>query len=300
MTHKLLLTISSIFFSFLLFSNLSCETVDKKPSDFESPKESAPLVGEKGIKSQCDDWAVINDGIYKYENNVWGADKNLPYQQCLLERNKNGEINYGWSWRWRGKAPNWVFSYPEIIVGWKPWGESLPTHQGFPIKISEIKTLDLKYSVDLQAQGSYNLAPEIWLISRKPKSFPIKNPQNLITYEIMFWMDYSAGATPAGKKMSEFEFGGKHYDLWYKKDHNNSGDTVSWSILSLVSKTKQHTGSIDIQGLLKKLNELGYDIDENEYVANVEFGTEVHGISDNSKSHGFLWINNYDVVLESY
>ena len=41
------------------------------------------------VKELCNDWAVINDGKYKYENNVWGAHKNLPYKQCLLSKKES-------------------------------------------------------------------------------------------------------------------------------------------------------------------------------------------------------------------
>ena len=297
---KLLTTSSQITCTCLLFSTMACVTSSPTINPTIEKFKEAPLTKTPGVETLCEDWAVITDGIYKYENNVWGADKELPYHQCLVKKSENGKTSYGWNWTWQGKAPNWVFAYPEIIVGWKPWGESQPTHPAYPIKVSNIKNLKISYDVNLEAEGSYNLAPEIWLVSSKPKSFPIEKPEQLITTEIMFWMDYSADATPAGSRIGNFEFDGKEYDLWHKDNHNNSGDSVSWAIFSLVSKEKQLSASIDVSGLLKKLIELGYDIDENEYVATVEFGTEVLGKTANSQSRGAVWVNEYEVSLESH
>lgn len=257
---------------------------------------SAPGTQFEGVDSLCDDYAVIVDGIYKYENNTWGADSSLPYQQCLITKDENGTQKKGWTWSFRGKAPNWVFSYPEIIVGWKPWGETTPTDPAYPAQISQIAELKIDYDIELSAEGGYNVAPEIWLISEKPALIPMEKPERLITTEIMFWMDYS-GMVPAGSKVGTIELDGKTYDLWAKQDHSNSGDTVSWSIFSLVSHDKQLKGSIDVIGLINKLAENGYSINTAEYVATVEFGTETAGPSSSSSTRGTVWINDYSVTI---
>ncbi len=245
----------------------------------------------------CEASAQVKNGIYTYDNNVWGADENLPWRQCILKKEEDGKTIYGWYWQWEGRAPNWVFSYPEIIVGWKPWGPQAPTHEAYPAKVKDIESLTITYDVSIDAYGQYNLAPEIWLISEKPESYPIEKPEQLITTEIMFWMDYTDSIQPAGSKVGELEFNGVSYDLWLREDHNNSGDTVSWTVYSLVSPKKQLSGTIDVIGLINTLAENGYDIDTEEYVATVEFGNEVMGISENSRCEGTTWVNDYSVDI---
>jgi len=256
---------------------------------------TAPGASLKDVEALCGDWAVITDGIYKYENNTWGVNSSIRYQQCLITNKKTKKR--GWTWTFSGKAPNWVYSYPEIIVGWKPWGQSTSTHKDYPVKLSDIKKLEIRYDVDLTTTGSYNLAPEIWLVREKPVSIPMQKPEALISTEIMFWMDYSIDARPAGTKKGSFKFDGKKYDLWVKADHNNSGDTVSWQIYTLVSKEKQLKGTIDVIGLVKALRKKGYKINMSEYVASVEFGNETIGPKSNSKATGTTWINKYEVEL---
>ncbi|MDA3901309.1 MAG: hypothetical protein PF637_12420 [Spirochaetes bacterium] len=282
---RIIFAIGLIFSAIIYFS---CIADDAK-------SVTAPGTSLKGVETLCDDWAVITDGIYKYENNTWGVNDSITYQQCLITNKKTKKR--GWTWTFSGKAPNWVYSYPEIIVGWKPWGQSVSTHKDYPVKLSDIKKLEIRYDVDLTATGSYNLAPEIWLIRDKPASIPMQKPETLISTEIMFWMDYSSDARPAGSKVGSFKFDGKEYDLWVKAGHNNSGDTVSWQIYSLVSKEKQLKGTIDVIGLIEALRKEGHKIDMSEYVSSVEFGNETIGPKVTSKATGTTWINNYEVEL---
>ncbi len=256
----------------------------------------APGTLEEGVTAMCEDYAMIMDGIYKYENNTWGVDEDTRYQQCLLTKQEDGLTKYGWTWIFQGKARDFVFSYPEIITGWKPWGSAESTTATFPVKIADIDKLTINYDLSLSAEGGYNLAPEIWLISSKPSAIPMESPEKLITTEIMFWMDYSE-TLPAGDNVGTIELGGRSYDLWYKQDHNNSADSVSWTIYSLVSEGKQLKGSIDVIGLIGKLAAEGYTIDTNEYVATVEFGTETVGASETSETKGTVWVNSYSVEL---
>ncbi len=257
----------------------------------------APGILEPGVTTYCDDWATLTQGQYKYENNVWGATPRYPYQQCLMTRDKNGQTQYGWTWHWQGKAPTWVFAYPEIIVGWKPWGESTPTTKEYPVTIDEIESLNIDYKVQIEASGDYNLAPEVWIMREKPTEFPMRRPQELITTEIMFWMDRTNDIRPAGQKVDQFSFGGLEYDLWLREDHNNSGNTVSWTVYSLVAREKQHEGHIDVIGLINKLIAMNYPIDTSQAIASIEFGNEAMGRTPRSETRGTTWVERFEVEL---
>jgi hypothetical protein len=288
---KTILLISLVFVVALIIFT-GCEG-----SDADQTTVTAPGTKEEGVTAACSANEVIMDGIYKYENNTWGVTSSTDYEQCLITKEVDGETKRGWTWNFYGQAPNFVFSYPEIIVGWKPWGSSTSTDENYPVKVSDVESLTITYDVDIDASGGYNLAPEIWLISSKPKTTPMESPETLITTEIMFWMDYSSGIQPAGSLVGTFEFDGKNYNLWIKTDHNNSGDSVSWAVYSLVSQKKQLKGEIDVIGLIQALIDKGYGISNEEYIATVEFGNETFGPDTLSHAEGTTWINSYSVEL---
>src|SRR5664279_297718 len=124
----------------------------------------------------CSNGATVTDSPYRYENNQWGSGKaHGVFEQCLLERDgPGGGTERGWSWLWPGQDPS-VFAYPEIVFGWKPWTGGRSSDPRFPLKISAMQHLVIRYDVETNATGSYNLAPEVWLI-RNRSSAGAQNP----------------------------------------------------------------------------------------------------------------------------
>ncbi len=259
------------------------------PESATAPLSAAPGKASEGVTANCDAWSTHSDGPYKYENNVWGANKvKGKYEQCLLRRTREGREEVGWSWRFPGFDPS-VFAYPQIIFGWKPWSGGEPTDARFPLKVADARNLSLHYEVETEAEGSYNLAPEIWLTesgewSKEPKP-------KTITAEIMFWMDYKEGARPAGKVVETPTFDGVTYELWKADEIGDKGDGEGWTLYSFKSPTVQHRGTISIHQLLAHLVQKGH-VDPNHYVASVEFGNEVMGGS------GTTWVKRFEVDLE--
>jgi hypothetical protein len=247
------------------------------------PKASAPAQSEPGVTSNCAAWATQVDGPYRYENNVWGHDKaKSGYEQCLLQRTVNGRVERGWSWNWPGFDAS-VFAYPQIVFGWKPWSGGQPTDERFPLKVADIEHLALHYEVETQATGTYNLAPEIWL-TRSGKWTPSATP-GLITTEIMFWMDYSGGAEPAGKLVDRPKVGGIGYEMWRADDFGAGG---KWRYLAFKSTEIRRQGTIDMLAVLRYAIERKL-VNADHYVASVEFGNEVMGGS------GTTWVERFEV-----
>jgi Glycosyl hydrolase family 12 len=246
---------------------------------------AAPGKGQPGVVADCQAWATRSDGRYRYENNVWGADKvKGKFQQCLLTREQDGRTLVGWTWSFPGFDPS-VFAYPEVIVGWKPWSGGASTDARFPMRVSEVGELSLDYEVETSATGSYNLAPEIWLTD-SPASQQA-NAKSIVT-EVMFWMDYAEGARPAGKIIETVTLNGVPYELWREESIGKSANGKGWQLLSYKSPTRQLKGSIDIAALLRHLVKAKL-VSASEYVASVEFGNEVMG------GTGTTWIKHFDV-----
>jgi hypothetical protein len=229
-----------------------------------------------------------NDGRYRYENNVWGSKKAQgKFKQCLLTRERDGKTEVGWSWDWPGFDAS-VFAYPEVVVGWKPWSGGATTDSHFPLRVSDVRTLTLEYEVETEVTGSYDLAPEIWLTDAGASLKP--NPQS-ITTEVMFWMDHTEGARPAGQLVDEPTLDHVKYELWREDSIGVDANGKGWRLLSFKSPKKQLEGRIDIAALL------GYLVEKklaspSDYVASVEFGNEVMGGS------GTTWIRRFDVKVE--
>lgn len=254
----------------------------KKPG--AAPGRSLP-----GVDAKCGEYFTIKDGPYRYENNTWGSHKARGrYEQCLLEREVDGRVERGWTWNFPGVDPS-VFAYPEIIYGWKPWSGGKTTDPRFPMKVSDVKHLAIKYQVEIQATGSYNLAPEIWL-TRSGNATSSPNP-SVITTEIMFWMDYRASARPAGEVIDRPVVDGVTYELWKADNIGDKGNGQGWVLYSFKSPRIQHEGVITIHALLAYMVSKNM-IKPDEYVASVEFGNEVMG------GTGTTWVKRFEVEVK--
>lgn len=240
--------------------------------------------------SDCRDGERITVGPYIYENNMWGANKARGFtpQQCLQRRERDGKTELGWRWNWPGFDPS-VFGYPQIIWGWKPWSGGPPTDARFPRKLADLRALSIRYEVETEARGSYNLAPEVWL-TRSGAWSQAPNPR-LITAEVMFWVDAKESSRPAGRVVDRFTLDGAAWELWRADNAGDKGDGTGWTLLSLKRATPLLAGTLDLKLLLDRLAATGH-LDPQHHVASVEFGNEVVGGS------GSTWVRHFEVRAE--
>jgi len=276
---------SSILFSAIFTFTACAGRPDGAPTAHVESATVSPQAA--AIKQDCQAWSMHHDGRYRYENNVWGSKKAKgKFKQCLLTRQRDGKTELGWSWDWPGFDPS-VFAYPEVVVGWKPWSGGATTDPRFPLKVSDVHTLTLDYEVESEVTGSYDLAPEIWLTSAGASAKP--NPQS-ITTEVMFWMDHTEGARPAGQIVDEVPLNGVKYELWREDSIGVDANGKGWRLLSFKSPQKQLKGSIDIAALVRYLVEKQLAA-PSDYLASVEFGNEVMG------GTGTTWIRQFDLKV---
>jgi len=249
---------------------------------------SAPGKIGPGVTANCRPEATQMVGPYRHNNNQWGSNKAKgKAEQCLLTRETGGHTEQGWTWNWPGFDPS-VFAYPEIEFGWKPWSGGKSTDPRFPMKVADLPSLLLNYEVETSADGSYDLAPEVWLMSG-PGPFDAADPKS-ITTEVMFWMDYASGARPAGDVIDEPTFDGVKYELWKADSIGEDANGKGWRLLSFKSPTIRRKGTIRIHTMLKHLVEAKL-VNPNDYLGSVEFGNEVMGGS------GTTWVKHFDVEV---
>jgi hypothetical protein len=245
----------------------------------------APGAHASDVEATCQSGATAGEKPYTYENNQWGAGKeHSSSEQCLLERTVDGHKERGWSWNWPGTDSS-VFAYPEIIFGWKPWTGGQSSDSRFPLRLSNMQHLAIQYEVETEAQGSYNLAPEVWITSGH-SSAGAPNPR-LITAEIMFWVEAAGIARPAGEIVDHPEVDGVTYELWQKDGAGDNG-AGGWRLLSFKTPTTVRAGTVPVDELLRYLLKKGLIAPE-QYVATVEFGNEITGGS------GTTWVKKFAV-----
>jgi Glycosyl hydrolase family 12 len=251
---------------------------------------NAPGKYQEGVSAQCNNGYAIADGPYRYENNQWGSGKAQgPFEQCLLKRTVNGKTQRGWTWNFPGTDPT-VFSYPEIIFGWKPWTGGKTTHPALPTRVGDFAKLTLVYEVESQITGSYNLAPEVWIVNRRVAKGEA-SPKS-ITAEVMFWVDSGGIAQPGGSLVGSPVVNGETYELWVQNGANGSGASeASWRLISFKWPKPQLAGSIDIPAFLRVLVDEKL-IDPQHYIATVEFGNEVTG------GTGTTWVKHFEVQTQ--
>jgi hypothetical protein len=250
---------------------------------------SAPGKGEPGVAAACAPGTEWRFGPYRYVNDQWGSNKARgPFEQCLLKRDGTSGAALGWSWSWPGVDTS-VFAYPSATFGWKPWVGGESTYPGLPLRVGDIARLELSYDVATDAQGSYNLAPEVWLVRERPAS-NAQNPQ-LISRELMFWLDYAGVAAPAGQVVDTKTIDDKTYEVWREDNIGKEANGVGWQLLSFKSRTRERRGIIKMHEFLKYLLEQRL-LDPNEFVASVEFGNEIMG------GQGTTWIKHLGIEVE--
>ena len=225
------------------------------------------------------DWATYTDGDFSLVNNPWnnGKLKNGPdYSQSVTFDTDDPTHNVLFKWDW--PAVGHVVAYPEIIVGFKPWGrdgsDSLVT------RLDKLSQLDVTIDYDISGNTKdFNVAFDIWLSDKALAG------ANHITTELMIWT-HDGGLRPAGHKVGIYEDGDFRAQIWVA---NNFGDSsgesdATWRYIALRSTSEIRHDTIDIAAILEDLVERGL-IDDHDYLNGYEFGAEVTGGHGKLKLH---------------
>ena len=247
-----------------------------------------------GTVAYCGDFAIPEWPPLRFENNVWGKLDVTDYEQCILAREGDMGIEHGWRWDWplgRGQ----VKGYPEVHYGQKPnYAHLGSTTPDMPIRIADIAEMTVRYAVDMTAEGTYNLAFDMFLSPT--------NPPTTATHEIMVWVDRSEGIYGVGGGnaivIDDVTIDGVAY-TFHRQDNfdpyniTRPPDEIpdyTNSIQQFVGPEGRFSGTLDLAAFYDWLVDEGH-VDPSYYVTVIEFGNEV------IEGSGETWLREYDVTV---
>jgi hypothetical protein len=173
-------------------------------------------------------------------------------------------VNAAWAWNWPGQRFD-VVAYPSIVFGKKPWSDASTTPL-LPKRIAALGCLEADFELNQQAQGSRNLAFDLW-VTADPEAAP-----ESIRAEVMIWLSHE-GMSSAGRSEQRLEVDGRQVDLRVRDGHPGP-DGLSWRYIAFVYPEPWEAGPIDLSAHLDALVEDGY-ISAEDYLADVELGNEI-------------------------
>lgn len=239
----------------------------------------------------CTDYLTVTSPFGTLYNNVWNkkAAKSKSWSQCLEKKIGHDNI-YGWSWQWP-ITNNLVYAYPQIKVGNSPWDPQDNADSRFPLKISELKKLNVSHDVHVKTNGQHNLATSMWLVDAAKQGKDLSKQD--IVAELMIWT-YTTPEhfNPAGKLVDTVKTNSHTWELWVDKNWGDiSGENDNkWTYVTFRAKNSNLKSEFDALKLLNKAIDKGL-FKPTWYIADIELGTEIMSGS------GLVWINSFNVQL---
>lgn len=217
------------------------------------------------------DWASWTDGDFSLVNNPWNSGKlenGEDYTQSVTFDTDDITRDVLFKWNWPDVGH--VVAYPEVIVGYKPWGQD--GTDTLVTRLDRLEKLDVTIDYDISGDtDDFNIAFDLWL-SDKPLA-----GANHITTELMIWT-HDGGLNPAGDKIGFYKDGDFRAQIWVAEDFgDSSGDSAAtWRYIALRSNDKVRAETIDIAAIIADLVDRGL-VDTRDYLNGYEFGAEVTG-----------------------
>ena len=217
------------------------------------------------------DWASYTDGDFTLVNNPWNSgklDNGRDYTQSIAFDTDDITSNVLFKWNWPDVGH--VVAYPEIIVGFKPWGQE--GTDSLVTRLDQLGQLDVTIDYDISGDtDDFNVAFDIWLSDKALAG------NKYITTELMIWT-HDGGLRPAGEKVGIYENGDFRAQIWVAEDFgDSSGDSsTTWRYIALRATDEITADTIDIAAIIEDLVERGL-VDDQDYLNGYEFGAELTG-----------------------
>jgi Glycosyl hydrolase family 12 len=263
-------------------SFMACKTLNKNISYSEmlsqASSQAQKLVSNSDYETCKQGDRKQFDGVI-LKNNLWGKSKlKNPDQAVLCSYKKDGL--FGWKWQLPNNSGG-VIGYPALQVGRNPFEKGASNVKEFPVQVSKIGKLPVKYDVETHVKfRKYNLSFDLWLTD--VEQYSIGN----IKTEIMIWEDYF-DFTSFGKKVATIISPFGTYDV-LEGHLENSKFAQDWQYIAFVRTVPRKKGEVDIAFFLEYLVSKGM-ISKEHYFTSIEFGNEIGNSSGITVVHQFDW-----------
>jgi hypothetical protein len=198
----------------------------------------------------------VMGGEYKVANNVWGTGAGVGSQ--TLEVDPNGTY---WKVILSTHNSASVASYPFIWKG-NHWGSATTTNNPMPKMLKEIDTAPFTWVVDTAGvAGTWDAAFESW--------FDDVPASTSYVGELMIWINYGGGASPAGGRVATVDIGGYSWDVYFYLMGSPAWNYIAYKITTPVTSV-----SVDLKDFMHDALTRGY-LKTDWYLANMEAGFEI-------------------------
>jgi hypothetical protein len=224
-----------------------------------------PRPTDKPNSMTCESAAVINAGEYQAIMGDWGKGLMTGWSQCITAFiDANGALVGRWTWDWLNSGGN-VKSFPAIVFGQVP--SSTSTTTSLPVKINNIDTATVSYSISSTHSGTGNLILHMWLTdTQNPTTWGVPP----ITDEVIIVLEVFGDMHPAAPSIKQVWIDEITYDL-------SMGDNfgMGWRFIVFTrTPYQQGSGNLNLVNFFSIIQEEGF-ITGNEYLASISIGNEV-------------------------
>jgi Ca2+-binding RTX toxin-like protein len=243
------------------------------------------------LQTLSDDFEVYALGLYKLMNNVWNKGdlvNGVDFTQSVTFDTASTQRGVTFNWDWPDSGNGSVYSYPEIIAGYKAWDENGPLT--LSARVDEVKSLDVSFDLAIGgATGGFNVAMEFWLTSKA------NGVGKDITTEVMVWL-HDGDNRPAGTVIGHYDDGVYSGDIYLQENMGDASgnDPLTWRYIAIAIDAENYlAGSIDLHDVLVQLQRLNL-LSATDYIGGVELGAEVF------RGNGSLTVNAMDIGIDRF
>ncbi|MFW5808089.1 MAG: GH12 family glycosyl hydrolase domain-containing protein [Spirochaetota bacterium] len=263
----------------IILANCDLQECVNCDNDKEYDQRCSP--GQKiTVESDTEDYYITNTILYD------GSDEETEtqdqYRQCITYDKRGKGLTIQWQWFWPENQD--IVAYPGILYGYKPW-ETAPPQTEFPVA-AEHFSARADYSMEIEAEGQYNIAFDIWCGSGDSPSV------DTITHEVLVWV-HNSMMTPYGVLVGTVTVNGADYDLYFQDDRTDQdGDSGAvWDYFAFVAHEETAAGSLELGPFIDYLVDNAY-MKSSTYVDSIEFGNQV------ISGFGTVDLTSYSITME--
>lgn len=224
-----------------------------------------------GTRVVSGDWESYQLGDLAVWNNVWNKGSYVSgkdYTQKIAFNPEDLTQGVVFSWNWPAGPSSAVVAYPEIVVGYKPWGQLGTTD--LSAKVDDVSNYTIDYDLTQVGSGANNnIAFEFWLTD---KEF---GAETSITTEVMIWVHHGK-MTPPGDVVGTYQSGSHSAEIYSAKNFTTDVTNVHWNYVALNFGKDFLKGELDFKDIMQVLEKKGL-ISGDDYIGGFELGAEVNG-----------------------